>query len=90
MAQRVGRIDVKALRDAVRAIDDLYAELRVIGIDDALARSAGELAERYGLRGYDAVHLASAICIEDSTLVMVTWDGDLATAALACGTAVVP
>jgi predicted nucleic acid-binding protein len=90
MAQRVGRIDVRALRDAVRAIDDLYAELRVIGVDDALARSAGELAERYGLRGYDAVHLASAIGIEDSSLVMVTWDEDLATAALACGAAVVP
>ncbi len=90
MAQRVGRIDVGALRDAVRAIDDLYPELRIIGIDDALARSAGELAERHGLRGYDAVHLASAISIEDSRLVMVTWDEDLAAAALACGTAVVP
>jgi predicted nucleic acid-binding protein len=90
MAQRVGRINVKTLRDAVRAIEELYAELRIIGIDDALARSAGELAEDHGLRGYDAVHLASAISIEDARLVTVTWDGDLATAALACGSAVAP
>lgn len=90
MAQRVRRIDPTTSRKAVRAIDELYGELRVIGIDDALARSAGELAERHGLGGYDAVHLASAISIEDSRLVTVTWDRDLATAALACGSAVAP
>ena len=69
----MGRIDTDTLRSAVRAIDDLYAELRVIGIDDTLARSAGELAELHGLRGYDAVHLASAISVEDAGLVAVTW-----------------
>lgn len=44
----MARIDTDTLRSAVRAIDDLYAELRVIGIDGALARSAGELAELHG------------------------------------------
>jgi len=53
----------------------------MIGLDAALARAAGELAERHALRGYDAVHLASAIAIEDSDLVMATWDRDLAAAA---------
>jgi predicted nucleic acid-binding protein len=86
----MGRIDTNTLRSAVRAIDDLYAELRVIGIDGALARSAGELAELHGLRGYDAVHLASAISVEDAGLVTVTWDRDLADATVACGYAVVP
>jgi hypothetical protein len=86
----MGRIDTDTLRSAVRAIDDLYVELRVIGIDSALAQSAGELAELHGLRGYDAVHLASAISVEDAGLVTVTWDHDLADAAVACGYAVVP
>jgi uncharacterized protein len=86
----MGRIDTNTLRSAVRAIDGLYAELRVIGIDDALARSAGELAEVHSLRGYDAVHLASAICIKDAALLTVTWDHDLADAVVACGNAVVP
>ena len=40
------------------------AGFHVIGVDDPLARLAGELAETYGLRGYDAVHLASTISIE--------------------------
>jgi predicted nucleic acid-binding protein len=86
----MGRIDTNTLRSTVRAIDDLYAELRVIGIDGALARSAGDLAELHGLRGYDAVHLASAISVEDAGLVVITWDRDLADAAVACGYAVVP
>jgi hypothetical protein len=86
----MGRIGTSTLRRAVRAIDDLYAELRVIGIDDTLAQFAGELAELHGLRGYDAVHLASAISVEDTGLVTVTWDRDLADAAVACGYVVVP
>lgn len=90
MAFRTGRIDARTLRSAVAAIDDLHAELRVIGIDGPLAQLAGELAERHGLRGYDAVHLASAIAIEDAALVTVTWDRELADATIACGRAVVP
>jgi hypothetical protein len=86
----MGRIDPNTLRSAVRAIDELYAELRVIGIDGALAQFAGELAELHGLRGYHAVHLASAISIEDAGLVAVTWDRDLADAVVASGHAVVP
>jgi uncharacterized protein len=86
----MGQIETSTLHRAVRAIDDLYAELRVIGIDDTLAQFAGELAELHGLRGYDAVHLASAISVEDAELVTVTWDHDLADAAVACGHVVVP
>lgn len=68
------------MRSAVRSIDELCGELDVIGLDAVLARAAGELAERHALRGYDAVHLASAIAIEDPDLVMATWDRDLAAA----------
>ena len=52
----------------------------MIGVDAALARAAGDLAERHALRGYDAVHLASAIAIDDPGLVMATWDRNLAAA----------
>jgi predicted nucleic acid-binding protein len=62
----------------------------VIGLDDTLARAAGELAERHALRGYDAVHLASATAIDDSDLVIATWDRDLASAAIAKNQIVVP
>lgn len=73
----------------MRRIDALCEQLDVIGLDTALARAAGELAERHALRGYDAVHLASAIAIEGPNVVMATWDRDLA-AATARHRAVVP
>jgi predicted nucleic acid-binding protein len=90
MARRLDRIDARTLRSAVRAIDALYAELRVVGLDEGLAQLAGELAEDHGLRGYDAVHLASAISLGDDELVAVTWGRDLAAAVSECGYAVVP
>ena len=34
-------------------------------MSDKLSRRAGELAERYSLRGYDAVHLASAVQLSE-------------------------
>jgi predicted nucleic acid-binding protein len=45
-----------------------------------LARRAGEHAEGLGLRGYDAVHLATALELGDEEVVVVTWDRDLARA----------
>jgi predicted nucleic acid-binding protein len=69
----------------VDAYEEVYAELRVIAIDEALARAAGELASRHALRGYDAVHLASALSIEADDVVLVTWDDDLGDAARATG-----
>ena len=60
-----------------------------MGVDIALAREAASLAEELALRGYDAVHLATALALGAPTS-MVTWDADLADAALACGCAVAP
>jgi predicted nucleic acid-binding protein len=84
-AERSGRIGARTLRRAVRTINGLYAELRVIGVDARLVEAAGELAERHGLRGYDAVHFASALAIGEPELVLATWDHDLQGAAAACG-----
>jgi predicted nucleic acid-binding protein len=38
-------------------------------------------------RGYDAVHLAAALTVADDDLVVVTGDGELATAATDAGLA---
>ena len=89
-AQRSGRITSRELRRAVADLDDASAALRMIGVDAQLARTVGELAERHSLRGYDAVHLSCALSIEDPELVLITWDGELARAAAACGRLVAP
>ena len=67
----------------------MLGELTLVGIDAPLARGAGELAEELSLRGYDAVHLASAMAI-GGDITFVTWDEDLKRAALGRGCAVAP
>ena len=44
---------------AVRQLDADWPRFVAIVADDELGRAAGQLAERHGVRGCDAVHLAS-------------------------------
>lgn len=88
-AHRSGRLTLAACRRALKDFESLQAELSLIGIDVPLAREAGNLAEKFALRGYDAVHLASALS-SGGTVTLVTWDGDLRRAAASNGCAVAP
>ncbi len=67
----------------------MQRELWLVGVDGALARQAGALAEELELRGHDAVHLASALALGPDT-TLVTWDEDLRRAAARSGCAVAP
>lgn len=88
-ARRARRLTAQSRKQALADFEDLQTELVVVGIDEALAREAGELADDLGLRGYDAVHLASAIGFgADATLI--TWDADLRDAARALGCPIAP
>jgi len=90
-AHRSGRMRTPRLPATVEEIEELHRGLQVIALDDELARAAGDLAEGHALRGYDAVHLASALAIDvPGDLVIATWDADLAAAAVAEGRMVVP
>lgn len=88
-AQRAGRLTPGEHRRAVEDFEGAHHELVAVGIDAALARHAGELAEDLELRGYDAVHLASALAFGADT-TLVTWDRDLGRAAMQLGCAVAP
>lgn len=59
--------------------------MRLISPSKETLRHAGELAEQYALRGYDAVHLATALTAQSPNLAMITWDEDLAEAAVSEG-----
>ncbi|MGZ8217855.1 type II toxin-antitoxin system VapC family toxin [Methylomagnum sp.] len=37
-----------------------WAAVRVVEASESLVRRAGDLAQRFGLHGYDSVHLAAA------------------------------
>ncbi len=74
---------------AVAALEDLYAQLRIVAIDEPLARHAGDLATQHALRGYDAVHLACALQLHGNDILLATWDNALNAAARATGQLVV-
>jgi predicted nucleic acid-binding protein len=79
-ARRQGRLGEDEHAQALGAFEELQAELVTVGMDQNLALRAGEHAEDLGLRGYDAVHLATALELGDEEVVLVTWDRDLARA----------
>jgi predicted nucleic acid-binding protein len=73
--------------EALRAITNFRADLQgqynVIEFDETIADLAMALAEKHGMRGYDAVHLATALqlqkiheLIEDSPLIFVSADAE--------------
>jgi uncharacterized protein len=80
-AQRQGRLGEVEHAKALVVFEELQEDLITVGVDSSLARRAGEHAEDLGLRGYDAVHLATALELGDEEVVLVTWDRDLARAA---------
>jgi predicted nucleic acid-binding protein len=80
-ARRLDRLGEDEHREALAAFEELYAELTTVGVDEELAARAGGYAEDLGLRGYDAVHLTTALELGDEEVVLVTWDRDLASAA---------
>lgn len=88
-ARRGGRLSSNQHRRALEDFEATHGQLLLVGIDEALTRHAGELAENLGLRGYDAVHLASALALGEET-TLVTWDKELGQAALESGCAIAP
>jgi uncharacterized protein len=59
--RREGVIAPRAFVAAKRAFEEDWARYLLIEVTAPLCRRAGDLAERYRLRGYDSVHLASFI-----------------------------
>jgi uncharacterized protein len=86
-AVRAGRLEAAASKTAKADLQTLRETFAVIdpgGVLDA----AADAAERYGLRAYDAVHLATALAVAADDLVFVCWDADLSAAASRAGLAV--
>lgn len=80
-ALRTGRLTATENEGAKRILRDLLAQVAPIELNRETALMAGDLVEQCSLRGYDAVHLASALLVELDDLVMATWDADLIRAA---------
>jgi uncharacterized protein len=88
VAVHVGRLPANSARAATRRLDRLFEAAYVVEASRAIARQAGDLAERHLLRGFDAVHLATALSLEVDGLVFATHDGRLNSAAVREGLSV--
>lgn len=63
-AERDGRLTAAQHREAKGELAALVDELSMVEATERLIAAAADLAEQEALRGYDAVHLASALMIE--------------------------
>jgi predicted nucleic acid-binding protein len=85
---RAGGIPRKAGEKALRALGAQWADLMALPMTAPLVARAGELAWTYGLRGYDAIHLSSALLWQDDLgepVVVATFDRELREAASQAG-----
>jgi hypothetical protein len=89
-AAREGRLRDLALDDARAGLDTIWEASNVVALDSDLIRHAGNVAEHARLRAGDAIHLASAMLLDEPDLVFATWDAELHRAAREAGLAVAP
>lgn len=57
--RRERSLTASKLKSAKRAFEEEWPKYLTLEATDSLCRAAGELAEAYGLRGFDSIHLAS-------------------------------
>ena len=57
--RREGVLTASKLMSAKREFDGEWPTYLTLEATDSLCRAAGELAEKYSLRGFDSIHLAS-------------------------------
>jgi predicted nucleic acid-binding protein len=73
-ARRLDRITDDHHGRAIEAAERLWTQVDVIELDGELASQAAALAASHSLRGYDAVHCASALAVQDADLVAAAGD----------------
>jgi len=79
-ATRVGLVTREAALAALKAFNADWEHLIRIQFGEPLAARAGTLAWEHGLRGYDAVHLATALFWREAlgeTITVATYDREL-------------
>lgn len=87
-AVRTGLVNEAVARNAQRKFADDWPDLARVSVTEALVERAVALAWERGLRGYDAVQLASALTWQESVgeeIVLATFDQQLWEAAKRSG-----
>jgi len=86
-ALRLDRLTGADYQLALHILDGLWAEFDVLEVDDDLVHRAAQLAHTCALRGYGAVHCASAEQFDDDDLVVASGDRKVLDACTSLGLA---
>lgn len=83
-ARREARLSAQAYRHIVDAFVEDWSRYVAVEVTDRLVKEAGDLAVHRALRGYDALHLASALSLRErvsSAMTFLAFDRNLTVAA---------
>ncbi|MDP9319170.1 MAG: type II toxin-antitoxin system VapC family toxin [Actinomycetota bacterium] len=89
-AARNHQLTKQQYRGAQQSWKSFWSEMRPVELTKEVEREAGRLAGVHSLGGADAVHLASALAIGATNLLVAAWDRRLRAGASAVGLAVAP
>lgn len=89
-AERARRMSPRQRSIALDTWRRLWAGVRTVDLTSDVALAAGGLADKYGLRGADAVHLATVAALGEDRALFAVWDTRLRDGAAALGIVVVP
>ncbi|MEX2236272.1 MAG: type II toxin-antitoxin system VapC family toxin [Dehalococcoidia bacterium] len=84
-AHRLGRLSEEGHVQAKAMLRARLSRCEIVEVDAALVEAAGDLAQVHGLKGYDAVQLASALAVAVQDVLFAAWDRTLAEAGFAEG-----
>jgi predicted nucleic acid-binding protein len=77
-------VGLRDYRNILQIFDNDWESYFVVDISEALVKMAGQFAEKHALRGYDAIHLASAVTLRregDQPVAFSCFDSRLSLAA---------
>ncbi len=89
-ASRQGRLDPGEYERALNGWARVAETISLVDPEPSLIATACEVAERYALRALDAIHLASALLLAETPVVVASWDRRLRAAALEAGLGLAP
>ncbi|MCL4464322.1 MAG: type II toxin-antitoxin system VapC family toxin [Firmicutes bacterium] len=80
-ASREGILDVQAYRDVVANFNEEWPSYFALEVSDTVLQRVDTLVDKYPLRGFDALHLASTIILsrqlDGEDLLVACWDARL-------------
>jgi len=88
--ETVRAVTIAAGAVPAKSVRNEWPAFAVVEVDERLAEHAASLTLRHDLRSLDALHLAAALVLPSTDLVLSTWDRRLHVAAEAEGLELLP